>query len=75
MTSDTLRSQVHEKLRSHTQAHPWLQDILAGRMPTPPDETAAVNGLIALGGGVMDALDLIAGEIDKLKGHTHPSQG
>jgi hypothetical protein len=71
--ADPVRTQVHEQLANAVKGHPWLQEIFAGRVPGPVGTDDAINGLVSLVGGMISVLDLLAAEIDSLKGHSYPS--
>jgi hypothetical protein len=71
-----VQAALHEKLRESPDGHPWLHDaFIKGNIPgpaTPANYAERIDGLTSLVGCMVSALDLLAGEIDGLKGHTHP---
>jgi hypothetical protein len=70
----TVQAELHEKLRNSIEGHPWCAEMfLAGRNPTfPVSPTEYIDGLVALAGGMIEVVDLLAVEIDSLKAHTRP---
>ena len=61
MTAEELKTQVDEALADAAIAHPWLQSAVAGRgLGSPrPDPDQLLAGLVALGGSLIDAVNLI----------------
>ena len=62
-----LKSEVHERLVNATKDQQWVQDLLAGNEPdlAELDATLVLGGLTALAGGVIDALQLLASELER----------
>jgi hypothetical protein len=62
-----LKSEVHERLVNATKDQQWVQDLLAGDEPdlAELDAVLVLGGLTALAGGVIDALQLLASELER----------
>jgi hypothetical protein len=62
-----LKSEVHERLANATKDQQWVQDLLAGNEPdlAELDAMLVLGGLTALAGGVIDALQLLASELER----------
>jgi hypothetical protein len=68
-----IQAKLNESLRGSLQGHPWMLDYFTGATPTGSITVSEqVAGLISLTGGLFDALNLLAVEIDALKGHIQP---
>jgi hypothetical protein len=68
-----LRAEVEKRITKAAEPHPWLQNaMIAGHQPDI-SQIAAEEGLLALYsvvGGIINAIDSLAAEIDNLKGHS-----
>ncbi|HTZ62516.1 MAG TPA: hypothetical protein VMB51_00255 [Solirubrobacteraceae bacterium] len=62
-----LKSEVHERLVNATQRDQWVQDLLAGNEPNLAelDAVLVLGGLTSLTGGIIDALQLLAAELER----------
>jgi hypothetical protein len=62
-----LKSEVHERLVNATKRDQWVQDLLAGNEPNLAelDAVLVLGGLTSLAGGVIDALQLLAAELER----------
>lgn len=62
-----LKTEVHERLVNATKDQQWVQDLLAGNEPSLSelDAVLVLGGLTALAGGVIDALQLLASELER----------
>jgi len=65
-----LKTEVHERLVNATKEQQWVQDLLAGNEPDlgEADPVLVLGGLTALAGGVIDALQLLAAELERQAG-------
>ncbi len=62
-----LKAEVHERLVNATKRDQWVQDLLAGNEPdlAELDAVLVLGGLTSLAGGVIDALQLLAAELER----------
>jgi hypothetical protein len=71
----SLRADVEQRIGEAAKPHPWLHSaMIVGELPDI-SQIAAEEGLLALYsvvGGIISAIDLLAAEIDNLKGHSEP---
>jgi hypothetical protein len=71
-----VQARLNKSLRDSLQGHQWMLEHFTGAVPT---STATIGeqvaGLIALTGGLFEALNLLAVEIDALKEHIQPPTG
>jgi hypothetical protein len=64
MTSHDLPAQVNEILTSATKEYPWVHGMLSGEPGGHLDTAIMLGGLTALCGGILEALALIAENIN-----------
>lgn len=62
-----LKAEVHERLVNATTRDQWVQDLLAGNEPNLAelDVVLVLGGLTSLAGGVIDALQMLAAELER----------
>jgi hypothetical protein len=71
-----VQARLNKSLRDSLQGHQWLLEHFTGAIPTGSITVSEqVAGLIALTGGLFEALNLLAVEIDTLKEHIQPPKG
>jgi len=70
-----LRADVEQRIAKAAKPHPWLHSAMLVGQPPDISQIPAEEGLLALYsvvGGIINAMDLLAAEIDNLKGHSEP---
>lgn len=62
-----IKTEVHERLVNATKRDQWVQDLLAGNEPdlAELDAVLVLGGLTSLAGGIIDALQLLAAELER----------
>jgi hypothetical protein len=78
MPQEPLRAQVNKCITEAAKPHSWLHELITNDVI--PDTNlvgvdGAINGLLSMIGGVINALDLIAAELDRQRDLLSGSNG